>query len=123
MACSAGDRIGRHATAQLGEVFGVDVGGHFDHDASFFFDRIGIGGEVVALRLGVAVVTEGAFDTEVALILVHEFNDIIAGDVFGESFDVGGIGTRSAGLAGSWGCGRGCWGFLSPRVLRQELSR
>jgi hypothetical protein len=121
VACSAGDRIGRHATAQLGEIPGVDVGGHFDHYASFFFDRIRIRGEVVSLGLGVPVMAEGAFDTEVALILVHEFNDIIAGDVFGESLDVGGIGTWSAGLAGSWRglCRRwGCGSFLGPGILR-----
>jgi hypothetical protein len=32
---------------------------------------------------------ELAFDTEVALVLMHHFDDFVAGDVFGKRFDVG----------------------------------
>ena len=103
VAGSAGDRIGGHAIAQLGEVFGVEIGGHFDHDAGFFFDGIRIGGEVVALGLLVPGVAECAFDTKVPLVLMHEFDDVVASDVFRKSLDVGGIGTWSPRLAGPGG--------------------
>ena len=103
---TAGDGIGGLAIGQLGQVFGVDVVGHPDHHARLLFDRIRIGGEIGAFCLRVACVTEGAFDAEVTLVLVHKSNDLVSRDVFGESLDVGGIGTRSAGLTGPWGLGR-----------------
>jgi hypothetical protein len=106
VACSAGDRIGRLAIAYLGEVFGVEVSGHSDHHAGLVFDRVRVGGEVVAPGLGVSGVAELAFHAEVSLILMHEFDDLVSGDVFGESLDVGGIGTwapgRPGGLRGWW---------------------
>jgi hypothetical protein len=108
MAGAAGDRVGGLAVADLGEISGVDVGSHFDHDAGRFFDRVCVGGEVVALGIGVAEVTEGTLDPEVALELMHELVEIVAGDVFGKSFDVGWIGTGAPGWSCGLGCGNGC---------------
>jgi len=104
MACAAGDGVGGLAVTQLREVLPVEVVGHPDHDASLLLDRICIGGEVVALGLGVACVAVFTIRAEVALVLTHELDDFVAGDVFGKSLDVGGIGTWTAGpgvLSGS----------------------
>ena len=117
MAGTAGDGIGRHASAQLREIFGVDVGSHPDHHAGFFFDGVRIRGEVVAFGLGVAGVTELAFDAEVSRVLTHLLNDLVSGDVFGESLDVGGIGPRAAGLIGP--CRLSCR-RSSGRLLREN---
>ena len=62
MAGAAGDDNGGFVVFQLREVFGVDVFGHFDHQARFFFDRICVGGEVVAFGLRVFGVAKFAFD-------------------------------------------------------------
>lgn len=112
MACAAGDGVGGFVIAQLGEEFGVEVVGHFDHEASFLFDRVCIGGEVVASGRRVSGVTEFALYAEVALILMHELDDVVTGDVFGKSLDVGWIGTRASG----WPCGLRGW-CLSGSVL------
>jgi hypothetical protein len=107
MACAAGDRVGRFVIAQPGEEFGVEVVGHFDHQAGFVFDWIGIGGKVVASGRRVSGVTVFALDAEVALILMHELDDLVSSDVFGKGLDVGWIGTRASGsrllLRRSWG--------------------
>ena len=107
MAGAAGDGAGGLGVGQLCEVFGVEVVGHFDHQTGFVLDRVCIGGEVVAFGLWVAGVAEFAFDTEVALILMHELDGLVAGDVFGENLDVGGIGTWAAAVAGLAVCGAG----------------
>jgi len=111
VAGSTGDCVGCFVVGELREVFCVDVVGHFDHQARLVFDRIGIGGEVIFSGFGVAGVAELAFDTEVALVLMHHFDDFVSGDVFGKRFDVGWIGTRASG----WSCGLCCgsWSVLS----------
>lgn len=117
MARSAGDGVGRLGVGQLCEIFRVEIVGHFDHQTGFVLDRVGIGGEVVAFGRSVAGVAEFAFDTEVALILMHELDGLVAGDVFGENLDVCGIGTWSAGWSGGLRC-------RSRSVLcRGEMSR
>jgi hypothetical protein len=107
MAGATGDGIvGFVIAAQLGEVFRVEVVRHFDHEAGCVLERVCIGGEVVAFRLGVAGVAESTFDAEVGFVLMHEFVDVVAGDVFRKSLDIGwsGLGTmrRSRGLWRSW---------------------
>ena len=90
--------------------------------ATFFFDGIRIGGEVVALGLRVPGVAECAFDTKVPLILMHEFDDVVASNVFRKRLDVGGIGTRSPRLAGPRGL-RGWRGWSRSFLRQQERSR
>jgi hypothetical protein len=123
MTCAAADGVGRFVIAQLGEEFSVEVVGHVDHQASFLFDRVCIGGEVVASGRRVSRVTVFALDAEVALILMHELDDIVSGDVFGKSLDVGRIGTRASG----WSRGlRGwCWSgsVLSEGEVRGERDK
>jgi hypothetical protein len=123
MACTAGDGVGRLVIAQLCEEFSVEVVGHFDHQAGFFFDRVCIGGEVVASGRRVSGVTEFALDAEVALILMHELDDVVSGDVFGKSLDVGWIGTRPSG----WSCGLACrsggWSVLSEGEVSGERDK
>ena len=106
---------------ELREVFRVEVVGHFDHQARLVLDRVGIGGEVVAFGLGVTGVAEFAFDAEVALVLMHDFDDFVAADVFRKDLDVGWIGARASGLARRCGLrgGSGCGRFLS----QGEVSR
>jgi hypothetical protein len=111
MTGAAGDGIGGHVVGQLIEVFGVEVVGHFDHEAGGVLDRIRIGGEVVAFGLWISGVAELAVDTEVALILMHDLDDFVAGDVFRKGLEVGWIGARASGWArglsgGGWS-GRG----------------
>ena len=122
MAGAAGDGIGGHVVAQLIEVFGVEVFGHFDHEAGGVLDRIGIGGEVVAFGLRISGVAELAVDTEVALILMHEFIDLVSGDAFGKRFAVGWIGARASGRVrglGRWGWSGRDWRVRSGRGLSQ----
>ena len=111
MAGAARDRVGRLAGAQLRQVFGVEIVGHFDHQARLVLDGVGIGGEVVAPGLGVSGVAEFALDAEIALVLMHDFDDFVAGDVFGKSLDVGWVGARAPGW--SRGLGRGSRSVLS----------
>ena len=111
MAGAAGDGVGGLAVAQLCEVFGVEVVGHFDHHACLVLDRIGVGGEVVALGFRVSGVTERTVDAEVALVLVHDLDDFVACDVFGKNLDVGWIGAWTP--RGSGGLRRGSGRFLS----------
>src|SRR5215813_12630835 len=107
MAGSAGNGIGWLVIAELCEEFVVEVVGHFDHEASFFFDRVCVRGEVVAVGRGVASVAEGTFDAEIAFVLMHELDDVVSSDVFGENLDVDWFWARAArrpgGLCGwSW---------------------
>ena len=117
MARNAGDGVGRLVVAELREVFSVEVVGHFDHQARLVLDRVGVGGEVVAPGLRVSGVTERTVDAEVALILMHDFDDFVSGDVFGKGLDVGGIRTRSSGRARRRGLG---WGSLGSGFLSQS---
>jgi hypothetical protein len=60
---------------------------------------------------------EFAFNTEVPLILMHDLDGVVAGDVLRKDFDVSRIGTRPPG----WSRVLGDWSWS---VLRQsELSR
>ena len=97
MACAAGDGVGGFVIAELGEVFCVELVGHFDHEARLVLDGVGVGGEVVAFGLRISCMAELAVDTEVALILMHEFIDLVSGDAFGKRFEVGWIGARASG--------------------------
>ena len=81
MAGAAGDRVRGLAVAQLRQEFGVEVVGHADHGTGCLLDRVCVGGEVIALGLGILGVAEFAFDAEVAFIPVHELHDIVAGNV------------------------------------------
>ena len=110
VAGAAGDCVGCFVIGELREVFGVEVVGHLDHQARLVFDRIGIGGEVHFFGFGISGMAELAFDTEVALILMHCFHDFVAGDVPGESFDVGWIGTRASRRSRCSGLGGRCGG-------------
>lgn len=84
---------------ELSEIFGVEIVSHPDHDASFFFDGIGVGWKVVAFGFGVSRVTVPAFNTQVAFVLTHEFDDLVTSHVFGENLEVGGLGTRTSRLS------------------------
>ena len=102
---------------QLREVVGVEVVGHFDHQTGFVFDRVCIGGEVVAFGFGVARVAVFALNAECAFVLMHDFDDLIAGEGFGKDLEVGWVGTRP-----SWSCGlrRGGGSVLRQRKLSGE---
>jgi hypothetical protein len=113
MACAAGDGISGSAVFQLRQVFCVEVIGHSDHHARGILDRVGVGGEVVAFRLRVSGMTEPTVDTEVALILMHHRDDLVSGDVFGKSLDVGWIGARASWWSRGLRCGSGGGRFLS----------
>ena len=106
MACATGDGVVGLAIAQLSEIFGVEIVGHSNHHARLVLDRVGVGGEVVAPGLRVSGVTERTVDAEVALILMHDFDDFVSGDVFGKGLDVGGIWTRAPGWSRGLRCGR-----------------
>ena len=80
MAGAAGDRVFGLGVSQLREVSGVEVVGHFDHQAGLVFDRVCIGGEVVAFGFGVARVAVFALNAECAFVLMHDFDDLIAVD-------------------------------------------
>ena len=115
MTGAAGDGIGGPPVAQLCEVFGIEVVGHLNHHAGLVLDRVGIGGEVVALGLRVSGVTERTVGAEVALILMHDLDDFVSGNVFGEDLDIGWIGTRSSGRSRGLRCGS-----RGGRVLSQD---
>ena len=59
----------------------------------------GLASEGKSLRLvsGFRAWQNSTVDAEVALILMHELDDFVAGDVFGKSLDVGWIRTRAPG--------------------------
>jgi hypothetical protein len=57
-------------------------------------------------------VAELAFYAEVCLILMHELVDVVSGDVFRESLDVGGIGAWSPGSPCGLRGWRNGWSFL-----------
>src|SRR6202522_1293820 len=116
MAGTAGDGVVGLGVGQLREVGGVEVVGHFDHQAGFVFDRVCIGGEVVAFGLGVACVTVLALNAERALVLMHDLDDLIAGEVFGKNLEVGWVGTR----ASWWPCDLRRRSVLSQSKLSGE---
>ena len=69
---------------ELRQVFRVDIVGHFDHQAAL--SLTGFASEAKSLRLcfRVAGMAELTLDTEVAFVLAHELDDIVACDVFAE---------------------------------------
>jgi len=117
MACAAGDWISGSAVFQLRQVSGVEIIGHSDHHARGILDRVGVGGEVIALRLRVSGVTEPTVNAEVALVLMHHLDDFVSGDVFGKDLDVGWIGARTSGWSGCLCGGRGRGRFLRQRKM------
>ena len=102
----------------MGEEFLVDVHAHADHEAGAVFDGVGVGGEVEVAGgggwvgvLGVAVVT---VDAKLVFELVHDVDDLVAGEVFGEDLEVGGLGVGAVGaglLRGGSVGGRGGLGL------------
>ena len=113
MAGAAGDRVLGLGIGQLREIVGVEVVSHFDHQAGFVFDRVCIGGEVVAFGLRVPSVTVLTLNAERAFVLMHDVDDLISGEGFGKNFEVGRVGSRA-----SWSRGLGCRGG-GGRILGQ----
>ena len=100
MAGAAGDGlagVGDHA-----DVVGVDLLGHFVHEASGLLLFLGVVGEVehgatVGADLGfVDGVAGAAAAAELALPLLHDGVDLLAGEVFGQDLEVGGRGRALA---------------------------
>jgi hypothetical protein len=82
----------------LGDVVGVDLVNHFEHEAGgllFFLGVVGVVEDQLAVgRLfgpvdGVAGLAGGA---ELTFPLLHDFVDLFAGEVAGQDFEVGGGG-------------------------------
>jgi len=96
MAGAAGDGVLGLGISQLREVVGVEIVGHFDHQAGLVFDRVRVGGEVVAFGLWVASVAVLALNAECAFVLMHDVDDLISGEGFGKSLEVGWVGTRAS---------------------------
>ncbi len=116
MAGSAGDCVVGFVVAELRKIFGIDVVGHSNLDASLVLDGICIGGEVVALGFGVAGVAELAFVSQVSFVLAHELDEVVAGDVLGQGLDVGRFGARSSG----WSRCLRCWSCRGGLLRKDE---
>jgi len=115
MAGAAGDGVFRLGVVELGDKLRVDGLGHFDHQASFIFDGIGVRGEIIALGLWIARVAKFALNAECTFEAVHDDVDLIAGSVLGQGLEVSGCGTRAARpllLAGRRCAGGRCCGGL-----------
>ena len=101
VAGAAGDFVGGGRVFELGEKALIDLVGHADHGAGAVFDGVVVGGEVevadagfVGGVLGVAVV---AVDAQLVFKLVHDGDNLIAGEVLGQHLKVSGLGTRTVG--------------------------
>jgi hypothetical protein len=120
MAGAAGDGVLGLGIGQLREVVGVEIVGHFDHESGLVFDRVRVGGEVVALGLRVASVAVLTLNAERAFVLVHDVDDLISGEGFGKNLEVGRVGTRSAGWSRGLCRRSGGGSVLSQRKLRRK---
>jgi hypothetical protein len=97
MAVTAGDDF--VVRADLSEIFGIDIGGHGDHDARDVLVGVGIGG----LGSRVGRVAELAADAELLSEAAHGHVEVHAGDVLGKNLEVGGRrGGRALALRSGW---------------------
>ena len=121
VAGAATDFVFGWGVLEFGKEVLIDFLVHAHHDAGAILFGVGVGGEVEVAsggaRRGVFDVAILALDAEFAFELVHDLDDLVAGEVLWKDLEVDGLGTRTVGpgLGGCGGVGWRCGGLGSHR--------
>jgi len=120
---------GRLGVGHLGHVVDIDVLGHFVHQASGRLFFLGVIGKVeprTSVRadvLRVGRVAGAAMRAEGTFPLLHDLVHLLAGQILGQHFEIGGcgIGARRARSARAGCCGEEVCGAWAKVVMQTAL--